>query len=279
MMTSVFDMVTTYSRSNTCRQVVMIGDWNSHNVRDCESRALGRFRLPTPTSRHSTRMFNFLEEGGIWHIDSVIPAQHHATWLLPATSALYELDYCVSNIAPNTVSSRRLQKLATVAVAGTNHFGKTLLLQLHGKPESKKSSNHATPRSSRTHMLWIDLLRGPSDEARALQEQFCYSTQTRLAAARRTHQPQRPIPWSSLSSLLVQSAEQHCGQAPLTSEIPLLNESRHEELRDRESLVASWNSIRLIEDPGARHQAKKQHTQLSRTMPECPSLSPWKSGD
>ena len=110
----------------------------------------------------------------------------------------------------------------------------------------------------------------------APSEQFRCSTQTRLAAARRTQQLQQP--WSSLSSFMVQSAEQHCG-GPLTSEIPLLNESlarRPQGLRIFGCQLEQYPSHSGPWGPSPSQEAA--HSALS-TVPKCPSLSPWKNGD
>ena len=69
-----------------------------------------------------------------WHVDSFLC--HYATGALGnwwRDSRWYELDYFVSDIAPNQPSSRRWQKMSTVYVPLTDHHGKVVTLQLLGR--------------------------------------------------------------------------------------------------------------------------------------------------
>ena len=58
------------------------------------------------------------------------------TWQLVRDSRWYELDYFVSDIAPNQSYSRRWQKMLTVCVPLTDHHGKVVTLQLLGKGQT-----------------------------------------------------------------------------------------------------------------------------------------------
>ena len=153
------------------------GDWNSHIGKGHDSPRCGQHMLPQQTSSHSQRMLNWMGETGLWHNDSFVPVRHRGTWQLVMNSRWYELDYFVSDITPNQPSSRRWQKMSTICVPLTDHHGKVVTLQLHGrrrqrsKSESRNMGHSVFDGTLIKPRLRTDKMRGPSDSATSKRDE------------------------------------------------------------------------------------------------------------
>ena len=202
------DLETCTDRWRSQYKNVYAGDWNSH-IGQHDSPRYGRHGLPRQTSLHSQRMLNWLGEAGLWHIDSFVPLRHRGTWQLVRDSRCYELDYFVSDIAPNQPSSRRWQKMSTVCVPLTDHHGKVVTLQLLGRIRQRvkiedKVMGHSgfdgTPIKPR---LRADKMRGPSDGAIAKRNEYETKTGELWAETKRTEQTGEEGRWQRVAGPLV----------------------------------------------------------------------------
>ena len=244
---------------------VYAGDWNSHVGQGHDSPRCGRDGLPRQIFVHSQRTLNWLGEVGLWHIDSFVPLRHRSTWQLVRDLRWNELDYFVSDIAPNLPSSRRWQKMSTVCVPLTDHHGKVVTLQLLGRIRQRvkiedKVMGHSgfdgTPIKPR---LRTDKMRGPSDGAIAKRSEYETKTGELWAEMKRTKQTGEEGRWQRVAGLLVEAADMVVGRAPTTSEVPLLDPLRDEEKAKRDELVASWDGVRRERDDQRRHELKQAH--------------------
>ena len=160
-------------------------------------------------------------EAGLWHIDSFVPLRHRGTWRLVRDSRWYDLDYFVSDIAPNQSSSRRWQKMSTICVPLTDHHGKVVTLQLLGRVRQRIKNEDRIMRHSGFDgtlikpRLRTDKMRGASDGA--IFKRGEYETKTGELweeETRRTEQMREEDRWQHVAGLVVQAADMVVRRAP-----------------------------------------------------------------
>ena len=239
----------------------VLGDFNSHVGSDCSHPRCGPYKLRTPTSKHSQKFLDFLDDAGMYHVDSFLPCRSRGTWTHLRDARWLELDCVVTDLMPGVRS--RFHQLQVHPLAFGDHYLKMVRVNLFGRlrPVQPSSVSHQQPvgciasgfdgRPRPLRKLRLDALLGPPGLSQPGRALYSEATDHLL----REHGDPS---WTQLSELLVAAAHKHFGRAPRSRDLPVLQRLRFQESQLRDSLRESW---RLVQEaaPEERLAKRREH--------------------